>query len=472
MPDKLTAFVEISSLLAIVAVACLLVATGVLPESGCIWLSTILLCAIVWLSWYRFDGGRHPCFLFMVMLFVFQGGRLAGYVVGAKKDPMYIDVQTRFPISVESRYAEITLLIIVLSAILVYAPCRLSYRPVSLRQANAGRWLPALYSLVLLTLPFSLYKNLMYLWYIRTHGGYLVVYTDNADVLQSAGVLARTLSMVNITAILVLFVVETRRRHVMGVLALFGALSFLDLLIGFRGKFFSTILSLWFLMNLKTGRRFRLPMLVTSAVLISASAVIVGFFREDNAFEMVSPIGFLVMQGVSMNVTEAAVKFYSTFSPYGWEYLWGGFVNGLTPTAAAGLHLWSGDLSVYLNPISSNMGFGTASSYLAELYLFGGTSAVAAGSLLIGFCLGFLHRLSSRRIGVLLMAFILPPVIYLPRLEMFNPLAVLLKSCVGISAVIAFALAFDLCARFLKVLSGPSDSSADWEKRKGNAVED
>jgi len=467
MPEKLTAFVEISSLLAVVAGSSLLVAAGVLPESGCIWLSVILLSTIVWLSWYRFDGGRHPCFLFMVMLFVFQGGRLAGYILGAKKDPMYIDVQTRFPISVEPHYAEITLLIIVLSAILIYAPCRLSFRPVYLCQVYTGRWLPALYSLVLLTLPFSLYKNLMYLWYIRTHGGYLVVYTDNAEVLQSAGVLARTLSMVNITAILVLFVVETRRRHLMAVLALFGALSFLDLLIGFRGKFFSTILSLWFLMNLKTGRRFRLPMLVASAAVISVSAVLVGFFREDNTFEMVSPIGFLVMQGVSMNVTEAAVKYYGTFSPYGWEYLWGGFVNGLTPTAASGLHLWSGDLSVYLNPISSNMGFGTASSYLAELYLFGGITAVAIGSLLIGYCLNFLHRLSSRSIGVLLMAFILPPVIYLPRLEMFNPLAVLLKSCVGLSAVVAFVIAFDLCARLLKVLSGSSEGRADLEMSKG-----
>lgn len=464
MPEKLTALVEISTLLAIVAASSVLVAAGFLSVSGCIWLSVILLSTIVWLAWYRFEGGRHPCFLFMVMLFVFQGGRLAGYILGAKKDPMYIDVQTRFPISVEPRYAEITLLIIVLSGILIYAPCRLSFRPVSLQQVYAGRWLPALYSLVLLTLPFSLYKNLMYLWYIRTHGGYLVVYTDNAEVLQSAGVLARTLSMINITAILVLFVVETRRRHIIGILSLFGALSFLDLLIGFRGKFFSTILSLWFLMNLKTGRRFRLPMLVASAAAISVSAVLIGFFREDNAFEMVSPIGFLVMQGVSMNVTEAAVKFYSTFSPYGWEYLWGGFVNGLTPSAASGLHLWSGDLSVYLNPISSNMGFGTASSYLAELYLFGGITAVAIGSLLIGYGLSFLHRLSSNRIGVLLMAFILPPVIYLPRLEMFNPMAVLLKSCVGLAVVVAFVLMFDLFVRHLKVLSGSSGRIPDFEK--------
>src|SRR6185503_10325650 len=433
IPQNLTAVVEVSVLLAIVAGSTVLVAAGCLSEGGCIWMSVILLGTIVWLAWYRFDGGRHPCFLFMVMLFVFQGGRLVGYVVGAKQDPMYIDVQTPLPISVEPRFAEITLLIIVLSAILIYAPCRLSFKPVFLHQNHSNRWLPALYSLVWISLPFSIYKNLMYLLYIRTHGGYLVVYTDNADVLQSAGVLARTLSMVNVTAILVLFVAETRRKHVIGILTLFGALSFLDLLIGFRGKFFSEILSLWFLMNLKTGRRFKLPILVASAALISFSAVAVGFFREDNAFEMVSPLGFLVMQGVSMNVTEAAVKFHSLFSQYGWQYLWGGFVNGLTPTAAAGIHLWSGDLSVFLNSNASNLGFGTASSYLAELYLFGGIGAAAVGSLMIGYCLSFMHRLSSRRIGLLLLAFTLPPIIYLPRLEMFNPVAVLLKSCFGLS---------------------------------------
>jgi len=65
------------------------------------------------------------------------------------------------------------------------------------------------------------------------------------------------------------------------------------------------------------------------------------------------------------------------------------------------------------------------------------------------------------------MAFILPPVIYLPRLELFNPLAVLLKSCVGLSAVVAFVIAFDLCARLLKVLSGSSEERADWEMSKG-----
>jgi len=66
------------------------------------------------------------------------------------------------------------------------------------------------------------------------------------------------------------------------------------------------------------------------------------------------------------------------------------------------------------------------------------------------------------------MAFILPSVIYLPRLEMFNPLAVLLKSCVGLSAVAAFVLVFDLCARLLKVLSGSSERNADWEMSKGD----
>src|SRR6266702_1250949 len=167
MPQKLTASIEVTGLLAIVATASTFAAIGFLTEVGCIWLTLVLLATILGLSWYQFDGGRHPCFLFMVMLFVFQGGRLVGYVVGLKQDPMLIEVQTRLPIAVEPKFAEITLLIIVLSAILVYFPCRYCYKPAAFRRPLDNRWLPSLYALVFMTVPFSLYKNLMYYSYIR-----------------------------------------------------------------------------------------------------------------------------------------------------------------------------------------------------------------------------------------------------------------------------------------------------------------
>ncbi len=455
MPQKLTASIEVTGLLAIVATASTFAAIGFLTEVGCIWLTLVLLATILGLSWYQFDGGRHPCFLFMVMLFVFQGGRLVGYVVGLKQDPMLIEVQTRLPIAVEPKFAEITLLIIVLSAILVYFPCRYCYKPAAFRRPLDNRWLPSLYALVFMTVPFSLYKNLMYYSYIRAHGGYLAIYTDNAAVLQSAGVVARTLSLVNVTAILVLFVVENRSKRMVAVLWLFVALSVLDLLIGFRGKFFSEMISLWFLVNLKTGRRFKLPYLISIASVISLIAVAIGFFRENQTFKMVSPLGFLVVQGVSLNVTEAAVKFHSTFSRFGWEYLWGGFLNGFTPSAAHGLRLWSGDLSVFLNPVASDLGFGTASSYLGELYLFGEIPSIVIGSLAIGYCLHLLHRVSSRTAGALLLAFILPPVIYLPRLELLNPLAVLVKSCIGLGVIAVFVLFFDFILRVLWIKASP-----------------
>lgn len=444
MPKNTPALFEIGAGLAVISLAAFLVLTGVLSESGCVLLAAAMLTALVFLSWKRFNGGRHPCFLFLGMLLVFQGGRLLGYSFGLLRHPMEIVVSTAEPIRISAPAAEITLLIVVLSAVLIYAPCRLGYRPVLFRAGSEMQWLPALYVLVLLTFPFAFYKNWLYFSFIRAHGGYLSVYTDNAAILRSAGTLVRGVALINSTALLVAYVFERRPKRIAFLLVLYFAVSALDLLIGFRGKFFSEVLGLWFLHKLKTGKRFNLLPLVAAVVAVSLAAVAVGAFREDRSLRMLSPLGFLVQEGVSLNVTEAAVAFQHTFGRFGFRYLWGGFIFGIVQTPGWLHHqLWTNDLTLYLNPIAEEMGYGTASTYLAELYLAAGITGVAIGSLLVGFVLNWLHHASRRAWGAVLLAVVLPPVIYLPRLEFLAPLAVLVKAAVSLAVIAAFAMAFE-----------------------------
>lgn len=436
------AFVELFAYLFTVAVAVLLAAIGVLSLGACIWLSVLLLSALLLLAWLRFDGGRHPCFLFLAMLLVFQGGRLVGYLFGSVREPLRIELATLVPLSVSTRSALLSLLIVAISAICVYFPCRVSYRNALFRAGAEVQWLTSLYVLVALTFPFALYKNLMYIRYLSSHGGYLAVFTDNAAVLQSAGPVARILSMICANTLLIAFALERQRRRIALLLTLLLALSALDLVIGFRGKVFTELLSLWLLHNLKTGKRFTVAPVAALVLGLNLLAVAVAAFRESSKFVFLNPIDFLAGQGVSLNVTEAAIEFRDRFGQHGARYILGGFAAGIDPPSSVTEgQLWTDDLTMFLNPTAAKLGFGTASSYLAELYLFAGFPAIVLGSLAVGYCLAALHRVSVYPWGAVILGFTLPSLIYLPRLELLNPLAVLVKSLLSCTIVFLFACA-------------------------------
>lgn len=423
------AFIELFLYLSIVALSVFLTVVSIIGLTACIWISFVLVGALLWVAWWRFDGGRHPCFLFLAMLFVFQGGRLAGYLFGSIREPLRIELATTVPLNVSTRSAELALLAIVLSAICVYFPCRLTYKPVIFHAGSEIQWMPSLYFLVVFTLPFALYKNIMYIRYLSLHGGYLAVFTDNAAVLESAGTIARVISIICVTAMLIAYVFERRSRRVAIILTLLLGLSALDLIIGFRGKVFTETLSLWFIHNLKSGRRFTIAPIVILVLGLNVLAVSVAALREFHRIVLLNPVDFLASQGVSLNVTEAAIEFRDRFGSYGLSYIVEGFTSGFAPPPAMTEgHLWTNDLTMFLNPTAAKLGFGTASSYLAELYLFAGLPAVLLGSTAIGCCLAALHHISSRSWGAVILGFTLPALIYLPRLELLNPLAVLIKS--------------------------------------------
>jgi hypothetical protein len=73
---KFAAALEVLGFLLVAAVATVCFLTRHLTtEQGAV-LTLLILLSLIVLAWTRFDGGRHPCFLFLCMLTLFQAGRL------------------------------------------------------------------------------------------------------------------------------------------------------------------------------------------------------------------------------------------------------------------------------------------------------------------------------------------------------------------------------------------------------------
>ncbi|HEY3705342.1 MAG TPA: O-antigen polysaccharide polymerase Wzy [Terracidiphilus sp.] len=449
----MTTATEATLLLSAVLIATLAVLCHWVDLTGCLWISLALYALLVYLAWRRFGGGRHPCFLFLGMILLFQMGRLIGYVAGAAPDPFEVVVQTLLPLQVSAAASEITLLIILLSATCVYAVCSWNVAPVTLRPGAGRQWLRAAYALLALTFPFVLYKNYEYLQFIRSHGGYLAIFTQSQDVAESAGGAVRLLSLFAYNAFLLVYVLERNGKRLAWVTTAFLSTSVLELAIGMRGKVFLFLITLWFLRNLKTGRKFRLGTLVAVALAGSFLAVAISGFREMRSTALIGPAGFVVGQGISMGVTQIAVEDRQLFAPHVRSYMESELLQAFYSAPHFGQgELFDNDISVYLNAAAYRQGFGAGSSYLAEAWIAGGIAGVIVASVLIGLLLRWLHTLGRHWIGAVAVAILLPSVIYLPRAQMLSPLATALKNGIAFVPMIP-------CLWFLRYLLELFDNS-------------
>src|SRR5664279_3926087 len=82
-----TAAFEVLAYLCVVAIGTLCFLLGWLSPEGAGVLTVLLLAFLIGLAWSRFDQGRHPCFLFLCTLLLFQGGRLIGFCLKVTPDP-------------------------------------------------------------------------------------------------------------------------------------------------------------------------------------------------------------------------------------------------------------------------------------------------------------------------------------------------------------------------------------------------
>jgi hypothetical protein len=420
---------ETTAYLSALLVSAILVMAGVLSLTACIWISLFLFTGLLHIAWRRFDQGRHPCFLFLALLLLFQMGRLVGFALGVVKDPFSIVVQTLMPLHISVASAEITIFIILLSATCIYAVCAWNVKPIVLSPGWEQQWLPACYVLLAGTFPFVVYKNLQYFMFIRSHGGYLAIFTESEAIANSAGSVVRIMSLIASNAFILVYVMERRRKQLAMVTSLFLMTTLLELAIGLRGKVFLFLLTLWFIQNLKTGRGFRLISLGIVGLVASFAAVAISGFREMRTAALLGPAQFMTVQGISLGVTEVAVEYRPLFRPHALAYMKNEFLTAFYPGSHFGQgQLFDNDLSVFLNADAFRLGFGTGSSYLAEAYLVGGIFAVVCASVLIGLALRQLHAMGKHFVGAVAVAVLLPSVIYLPRAELLGPISSALKS--------------------------------------------
>lgn len=438
------AAIEILTLLSAVALASLGFVLGRLTISQAEVLTALLLVTVVALAWKRFDQGRHPCFLFLSILLLLQGGRLLTYCLGGEPDPLRIRLITYYPFDLTRDQAGTVLLALALSAVCIYAPCRWNYRRLApLRTAKVRRYLPYLYLLFYGTLPIQLFKNYEYYQYLQEHGGYLHFWVNHGDIAASVPWFVRATVLISLPAFLAIFVFEKRRKYLALATAAYLLISIPTLLLGLRGGLFALVVSLWYVAAVKSTKKSRIIAVAALAFALVLVGDVVQTLREDTdttlAEYVFAPLEFVRLQGNSLDVTSVAVKYRDLLAPHALSYLWNqlpdAFVARDLSDYAPG-KLLGYDVTLLLNPVAFENGLGTAGSYLAELYLLGGLAGVALLSLLIGGGLHLLHSLSRNPFSLFIVATILPIVILMPRGHVLDWLSELLRSAISIAILL------------------------------------
>jgi|SRR5271166_345550 len=453
---------EVLGYLSVVGIGTVCFLLGWLTPEGAAVLTVLLISALIVLAWKRFDEGRHPCFLFLCMLLFFQGGRLIAYCLGYIPDPLTVELLTPSPFSLNRDEAGLVLLLLVLSAICIYAPCRWNYRPIlPPRDVQTRKYLPYLYLLFYGTLPIQVFKNYRYYQYAQEHGGYAYFWVNHAGFAASVPLFVRVISLISFPAFVAIFVLEYRRKFLYTATILYFATASLILLMGSRGGFFGLIVALWCASRIKSTRKTRLLTLASLVVILMLVADFIQSFRQDSdsiSSYVFAPVEFVKLQGASLNVTEVTVKYREFFAPYGASYLYHELPDAFVPSDTQGYfrgRRLSFDVSVLLSPQAFYLGSGTAGSYVGEAYVIGGIAAVVVISLLIGGVLHLMHYLSRNPLSFFLVVMVLPDFLQMPRGQLLDWVSALLRN--GISMVL-LALGWGLYSFLTSIRKTPANN--------------
>lgn len=425
---------EFTAFLATILVGSGAYLSGLLSIRGASVCTLFFVLFLIVRAWRTFDGGRHPCCLFLCLILLFQGGRLLAFVFGLIPDPFVIDLFTPTPFDVSARTSAIFLLSICLSSLFIYIPCRWGYRLILTQPAaEMTEALPYLYTLFYLTLPAQVAENYLFYRYASTHGGYLSVYIDRAGLIASSPRPLHLITLVAMPAFLAIFAVDAGRARLHLATALYLLAATPMLLLGSRSGVFRLCLVLWYISRLKTLKRPRIYRLTAAVFLMGLLAVWIGNLRADDTtlgIGSAAASAFLVSQGNTMEVTELAIQYRNLFRPYAWTYasnqLEGAFIAGDQSDYRRGSSLAS-DLTVFLNPGAYGEGLGTGSSYLAEAYVAAGIIGVMAMSFLLGVAFDQIHKWCVHPLGVFFAAVTLPTMLWMARSGLFEWIAPLLR---------------------------------------------
>ena len=438
-----TAAFEVLGYLCAVGIGTLCFLLGCLSPEGAVVLTALFLTSLVVLAWYRFDQGRHPCFLLLCSLLFIQGGGLLAYCLGAHNDPLRVEYMAPNPFYVSRDEAGIALLSLVLAAISIYAPCRWNYRRIPPpSDVKVRPYLPYLYLLFFLTLPVQLFKNYHTYQYIQEHGGYTFYFVSHAALTASMPFLVRIIPpLVTFSTFVAIFVFERKMKRLFLVTMLYFSTASFILLLGSKVAAFSLVPALWYVARIKSTKPARILRMVAVLLLLLMVAEAINKLRGgEDVITPFSPLKVLATQTDSFNVTEILVKYRRIFSPYALSYSLRELRDAFVATDASNYYRGRSldkDVPAFLNPALVAQGFGTGSSFVGEEYVIGGLAGVIIISVLIGFGLRLAHHFSRNAESLFVVAMVLQQVLVMPRNGLLDWASVLMKSAVSIVLLVA-----------------------------------
>lgn len=453
---------EVLAYLAVVAVATVCFLLGWLPVNGAIVLTVVLLATLIVMSWINLDQGRHPCFLFLCMLMLFQGGRLIAYCLGAESQPMQVVLMlANFDPAREVQ--GLALLCVALAAVCIYAPSRWMFRHIAPPDSRSvQKYLPYLYLLFALTLSAQLFKNYHYFKWAQEHGGYLSIYLSHQAITSTVPFVVRVIAIIAFPTFIAIFVFEERRLPRYLAMSLYLVSAAVILAIGARGGIIVLVLVLWWVTRVKSRKPSRIVLLIIFVTVLLFIGDAVRKSREDKGEQgtRFSAINAVSIEGAPLNVTEVAIQYRSHFSPYSGSYLLHELQNAFVGVERAAYYRGRAldfDVSVLLSPSAFSTGAGVASSYIGEAYIGGGVTAVILVSLALGSLLAAFYNYSGEPVMLFLFALTLPDILIMPRAQLLDWLSVLTKNLI----MVAIGLAGFRLYALITSIRGAANSSQD-----------
>jgi hypothetical protein len=391
-------------------------------------------------NWHAHGGGRNASFLFLVLGYIFLCGRAFPALWGGDSSLADIGYTAGFNVAANTVLNYVALL---LASFFFIHLGSLLPRQMTPTLSTFPAETKLYWTLFLLFLPALIYKNIYYFNYIMEHGGYLAIYQEDSGHLEGVGFFARVGALLCLSSFTLYFFHETDQRKAGRALVFFLLVFATELLVGLRGKFFVAALVFILLYKLRFGGKFSGRGLLAMLLSVIVIAVYVEVMREQKDESIVTGTlltGFLAQQGVSAGVSLVVLDDLAYFASSASSYFWHQFLVPFysQPEVPQGWFL-ANDISMKVMPEAYAAGFGTGSSYLAELFLLGGWMGVCAGSLFIGWLLSIAKYFYEGVAGAVVF-WIVCGVVYYPRTMLQEPVHNLFRYAAPILLLAGFCV--------------------------------
>jgi len=389
------------------------------------------------ISYSFFKKGMHASFIFLGLLFLFQGGLVISFLISGKVEDITFVLLQGYNENLPDSIIISTLYMVMLSAFFILLSSMITYKQENIlkKYTVSSSSINFILLLFLFSLPFLIYKNISYINYVMEHGGYMAIYTGGGENRKNVGIIVRAFALLAQVSFVYYFIIEKNKKRLHWIIFIFFMVSIMDLVIGLRGKFFVFWLTFIFFYKMKFKSNFSLKYIIASILIVAFISVLVGFIREGKTIDLDNPVAmFFKTQGVSLHVTAFSLYEKELYTKNAISYL-------IYPLVEIFLHqnefsygkLFANDLSRDLNSQAFENGYGTGSTYLAEIFLLMGPIGIIIFSIIIGVLLNKIKLYNNAYISVVSFYCCLG-VLYLPRASFFNFLTEVIK----IIPVVAF----------------------------------